>query len=71
MNEAGKGFFFEKKKQKTFPRLSPCELAQGSGEAINVVWLRPSPDQNPYRTKFFCFFFSKKRSASFLPAPSA
>ena len=34
----------------------------GSGEAMNPSCL---PPKTPYRTKFFCFFFSKKRSASY------
>jgi hypothetical protein len=47
--EVGKRFFFEKKKQKTFPT--------GSGEERDRAH-HPSP--NPFKSKVFCFFFSKK-----------
>jgi len=45
-----KGFFFEKKKQKTFVDLG----------------LRWFHGRRPSELEFFCFFFCKKRSAYFL-----
>jgi hypothetical protein len=50
MNEGRKGFFFEKKRQKTF--------ANGG---IWRWWC-----QGPQEQKSFCFFFFRKRSSSLL-----
>jgi hypothetical protein len=69
MKEARKGFFFEKKKQKTF-----FNLGRGLLRLHATMPFTPSTDLTPRPTnthgakeqKFFCCFFFKKSSAYFL-----
>ena len=67
----GKRFFFEKKKQNTFIPLPGRELARRERRSHQFLGFAPLQVKTPYRIKFFCFFFSKKRSASLRPASLA
>jgi hypothetical protein len=78
MKEARKGFFFEKKKQKTFfnlgrgllrlhvPVPSWPDLIRPSTPSSNTLTPRLSHQHGAEEQKFFCCFFFKKSSAYFL-----
>jgi hypothetical protein len=70
MKEARKGFFFEKKKQKTFFNLGRGLLRLHATmpftPSTNALTPRLSHQHGAEERKFFCCFFFKKSSAYFL-----
>jgi hypothetical protein len=48
--------------------LASRDAGKSPGEAKKFIGFAPRHPEEPYRIKFFCFFFSKKRSASFTPS---
>ncbi len=59
---------FLKKRSKKLSSISVGGKLASEGREAIIYWLRRAlPGNESYRIKFFCFFFFKKRSASFLP----